>query len=34
MKGVRSDEAEVKAILKKAGSLSDEILELRKQERM
>lgn len=33
MKGVRSDTSEVRAILKRAGSLSEEILELRKQER-
>jgi len=34
MKGVRSDKKEVKEILKRAGSLSDEIIELRKKERM
>jgi len=34
MKGIRSDKKEVKEILKRAGSLSDEIIELRKKERM
>lgn len=34
MKDERSSREEVKAILKKAGSLSDEISELRKKERM
>lgn len=34
MKGVRSDKKEVTVILKRAGSLSDEIIELRKKERM
>jgi len=34
MTGVRSDVSEVKEIVKRAGSLSDEIIELRKKERM
>jgi len=33
MEDVKSDKNEVKAILRKAGSLSDEIIELRKNER-
>lgn len=33
MKGVKSDKEDVKEILKRAGSLSDEIIELRKNER-
>jgi len=33
MKGVKSDKEDVKAILKRAGSLSDEIIELRKKDR-
>ena len=34
MKGVKSNKEDVKAILKRAGSLADEIIELRKKERM
>ena len=34
MQDIKSDKNEVKEILKKAGSLSDEIIELRKKERM
>lgn len=33
MKDVKSDKQDVKEILKRAGSLSDEIIELRKKER-